>query len=52
MREIRSNRLRLDAIVQWVKVVYSAELQYFDEDAVRSQFNENDLDDISSNEDH
>lgn len=30
MEQIRQNRIRLDALIQWVKVVYYAELRYFD----------------------
>ena len=31
MEQIRQNRIRLDALIQWVKVVYYAELRCFDQ---------------------
>lgn len=40
MEKIRTSRVRLDVIVQWVHAVYKNELKYFDEDAVRNQNDE------------
>lgn len=34
MEQIRQNRIRLDALIQWVKVVYYAELRCFDSNNV------------------
>lgn len=31
MEQIRQNRIRLDALIQWVKVVYYAELRCYDQ---------------------
>lgn len=34
MEQIRQNRIRLDALVQWVKVVYQAELECYDANTI------------------
>lgn len=35
MEQIRQNRIRLDALIQWVKVVYYAELRCFDQNQTK-----------------
>ena len=34
MEQIRQNRIRLDALIQWVKVVYYDELKHFDQNVL------------------